>query len=61
MEEIQQTVFRLNEYSAAGPDGFNGKLYRHCWDIIRYDLFDVIMKYFPALRCHGVGRVRSLS
>src|SRR5206468_2945682 len=37
LEEIKEVVFEMNGSSAAGPDGFTGHFYTHCWDIIKGD------------------------
>ncbi|KAL9678478.1 hypothetical protein QQ045_016322 [Rhodiola kirilowii] len=34
-DEIQQVVFTINSKSASGPNGFIGKLFSSCWDIIK--------------------------
>ncbi|XP_026400458.1 uncharacterized protein LOC113296366 [Papaver somniferum] len=42
MEEIKNAVFDLGADSAPGPDGFSGCFYRHCWDVVQYDLVRAI-------------------
>ncbi|XP_026437049.1 uncharacterized protein LOC113335131 [Papaver somniferum] len=42
MEEIKNAVFDLGGDSAPGPDGFSGCFYRHCWDVVQYDLVRAI-------------------
>ncbi|XP_019257601.1 PREDICTED: uncharacterized protein LOC109235804 [Nicotiana attenuata] len=36
----------LNGDSAGGPDGFTGKFYQSCWDIIGGDLYDMVRAFF---------------
>ncbi|XP_026445437.1 uncharacterized protein LOC113346046 [Papaver somniferum] len=43
VEEIQKVVFDLGAHSAPGPDSLSGCFYRHCWQIIQHDLFEVIL------------------
>ncbi|XP_016501467.1 uncharacterized protein LOC107819831 [Nicotiana tabacum] len=35
IEEIRDVVFNISPTSAAGPDGYNGKFFQTCWDIIK--------------------------
>nr|XP_016467082.1 PREDICTED: uncharacterized protein LOC107789726 [Nicotiana tabacum] len=44
--EVRADVFGLNGDSAGGPDGFTGKFYQSCWDIIGDDLFDMVRAFF---------------
>jgi hypothetical protein len=37
-KEIRDTIASLPSYKALGPDGFTGKFYKTCWDIIKVDL-----------------------
>jgi len=46
LEEVRAAVFGLNGDSAGGPDGFTGKFYQSCWDIIGDDLFDMVRAFF---------------
>ncbi|XP_019224926.1 PREDICTED: uncharacterized protein LOC109206551 [Nicotiana attenuata] len=46
MEEVRAAVFGLNGDSAGGPDGFTGKFYQSCWEIIGDDLFDMVRAFF---------------
>ncbi|OIT36118.1 hypothetical protein A4A49_64435, partial [Nicotiana attenuata] len=43
MSELKDIVFSMNPTSAAGPNGMNGKFYQSCWDIIKYDLLNVVL------------------
>ncbi|XP_019256252.1 PREDICTED: uncharacterized protein LOC109234638 [Nicotiana attenuata] len=46
MEEVRAAVFGLNGDGAGGPDGFTGKFYQSCWEIIGDDLFDMVRAFF---------------
>lgn len=39
-------MFGLIWDSAGGPDGYTGILYHSCWDIVGYDLFDMVRDFF---------------
>nr|XP_016513013.1 PREDICTED: uncharacterized protein LOC107830042 [Nicotiana tabacum] len=44
--EVKKAMFRLNGVSARGPDGFTGKCFHCCWDIIGYDVYNMVRQYF---------------
>ncbi|WMV13570.1 hypothetical protein MTR67_006955 [Solanum verrucosum] len=46
IDELRQVVFAMNPYSAAGPDGFGGKFYQVCWNIIKEDLLAAVQSFF---------------
>ncbi|XP_055826362.1 uncharacterized protein LOC129894731 [Solanum dulcamara] len=46
LEELRTVVFSMNPNSAAGPDGMNGKFFQECWEIIKEDLFRVVLSFF---------------
>ncbi|XP_015169049.1 uncharacterized protein [Solanum tuberosum] len=46
IDELRHVVFAMNPYSAAGPDGFGGKCYQVCWNIIKEDLLAVVQSFF---------------
>ncbi|XP_049386507.1 uncharacterized protein LOC125850697 [Solanum stenotomum] len=46
LEELTQVVFSMNPNSTAGPDGFGGKFYQHCWEIIKEDVLSVVQYFF---------------
>ncbi|KAH0695796.1 hypothetical protein KY289_013278 [Solanum tuberosum] len=46
MEEVRNVVFSMSPNSASGPDGFGGKFYQSCWEIIKVDLLLAIQSYF---------------
>lgn len=46
MDELHQVVQSLSPHSAAGPNGYNGKFYRVCWNIIKMDLLNIVHAFF---------------
>ncbi|XP_057790907.1 uncharacterized protein LOC131008020 [Salvia miltiorrhiza] len=45
-EEIKAAVFDLGGDSAAGPDGFTGVFFQHCWEIIKEDICLAVRTFF---------------
>ncbi|KAH0700756.1 hypothetical protein KY284_014971 [Solanum tuberosum] len=45
-EELKQAVYSMNPNSAPSPDGFGGKFYQACWDIIQDELLEAVLAYF---------------
>nr|XP_016473115.1 PREDICTED: uncharacterized protein LOC107795061 [Nicotiana tabacum] len=41
-EEAKHAVFGLNGESAGGPDGFSGKFFHYCWEIIGDDVYAMV-------------------
>ncbi|XP_019164595.1 PREDICTED: uncharacterized protein LOC109160804 [Ipomoea nil] len=48
-EEVKEAVWKLDPDSAAGPDGFSGAFFRHCWDIIKDDLYMATLDFFAGV------------
>lgn len=46
IEEVKQVVFGLNGDTAGGPDGFKGKFFHCCWEIICDDVFSMVRDIF---------------
>lgn len=44
--KLKMLVFSMSADSSAGPDGFNGKFFHTCWDIIKYDVCDFVAEFF---------------
>jgi hypothetical protein len=42
LTELHTVIKQLNKEKAPGPDGFTGKFYKKCWDIIKLDLLEAI-------------------
>ncbi|CAH9113234.1 unnamed protein product [Cuscuta europaea] len=45
-EEIKNAVWGLNQNGAPGPDGYNGKFFRKCWDIVDQDMISAVQEFF---------------
>ncbi|VFR02689.1 unnamed protein product [Cuscuta campestris] len=45
-EDIKSSIWKLYASSAAGPDGFNGTFFRHCWSTIHLHVTKVVQEYF---------------
>lgn len=45
-EDIWQAIQQLDPSSAPGNDGFTCHFYKICWDIIKYDVIEVISNFF---------------
>ncbi|KAL9676312.1 hypothetical protein QQ045_004526 [Rhodiola kirilowii] len=50
MEEIKDSVFSMKSDSSPGPDGFTGKFFTSCWNIIKEDLKEAILGFFTGLQ-----------
>ncbi|CAH9082772.1 unnamed protein product, partial [Cuscuta europaea] len=48
-DEVKTAVWKLDQNSAPGPDGFNGKFFRKCWHIIGDDLVRAIQEFFMGI------------
>lgn len=46
MEEIKEVVWSYDENKAPGPDGFNLCFFRKCWEVVKEDLFEMMVKFF---------------
>lgn len=46
MEEVKKAVFDLSGNSAAGPDGYIGKVFQKCWDIVVDNLLRAVKAFF---------------
>ena len=50
MDEIKDTVFRMDANSAPGPDGFTGLFYQTFWDVVNLDVCSAVQSFFK----HGL-------
>ncbi|KAK3211632.1 hypothetical protein Dsin_016338 [Dipteronia sinensis] len=46
VEDIHDAIFAMDETSAFGPDGFFGKFYQHCWEIVGGDVVLAVQDFF---------------
>ena len=44
--EVRSTVFAMDPLSALGPDGFSGRFYFHCCDIVGHDVVLAVHDFF---------------
>nr|XP_027118579.1 uncharacterized protein LOC113735792 [Coffea arabica] len=44
-KEVKNAVFKLDEQSAIGADGFTGFFFKQCWDIIRENVFQAAREF----------------
>ncbi|XP_057790752.1 uncharacterized protein LOC131007855 [Salvia miltiorrhiza] len=45
-EEISAAVFGMDSNSSPGPDGFSGKFFQTCWDIVKNDIWKAVRTFF---------------
>ncbi|XP_075098017.1 uncharacterized protein LOC142175333 [Nicotiana tabacum] len=45
-EKINEAIFIYSADSTAGPNGFNGTFFHHCWDIIKQDVIAFVRDFF---------------
>ncbi|CAH9106369.1 unnamed protein product [Cuscuta epithymum] len=43
--EVKNAVWSLNQNGAPGPDGFNGKFFKKCWDIVGPDVVKAVQEF----------------
>ncbi|XP_070032560.1 uncharacterized protein [Nicotiana tomentosiformis] len=46
MNELKEVVFSMNPTSAAGPDGMKIKFFQACWEVIKFDLMQVVLTFY---------------
>jgi len=46
MDEVHNAIFSLNNDSAPGPDGFGAIFFQTYWEIIKQDVYKVVMQFF---------------
>ena len=57
MEEVWSVVKDLPLDKAPGPDGFTGRFYKVCWDIIKEDMMGALL----AVQCGHVSKLKLLN
>ncbi|XP_060182548.1 uncharacterized protein LOC132612262 [Lycium barbarum] len=45
-EEIQKAIFSMSPTSSAGPDGYTGRFYQKCWQIIKREVIEFVQEFF---------------
>ncbi|XP_070049169.1 uncharacterized protein [Nicotiana tomentosiformis] len=46
LEEVNAAVFELSGDSASGADGFTGLFYQTCWEVICYDIHNMVLHFY---------------
>lgn len=46
LEEIKEGVWNYDESKATGLDGFNMCFFKGCWQLVREDLFNMMIEFF---------------
>ena len=49
MDEVRNAVFNLASDSSPSIDGYSGKFYRACWDVISQDLLVAVRNFFSGV------------
>lgn len=45
-QEVWEAIQNLPPDSAPGPDGFTGQFFQGCWDIVQFDIVDMVQGFF---------------
>lgn len=45
MEEVEETILSIQEYSSLGPDGFRSKFYMTCRAVHKDDVLEVVQDF----------------
>lgn len=56
LEEVKEAVFLLDGDSAPGPDGFSGRFFQACWEVLSADFFLRRKNFLLESRSHVVLR-----
>ena len=46
LEELEKVVFRMKKGKALGPDGFPIEFFQEFWEIIKFDLLEVVQESY---------------
>ncbi|KAF3656557.1 hypothetical protein FXO37_15408 [Capsicum annuum] len=46
LQEVQEAILGLNNNSTAGPDGLTGAFFQDAWDIIKEDIYKMVVSFF---------------
>ncbi|KAL9661853.1 hypothetical protein QQ045_026681 [Rhodiola kirilowii] len=49
-QEVKSAVTNMNPASSPGPDGYTGKFFQSCWNIIKDDLVATVKGFFAGLQ-----------
>ena len=42
VDEIRVVIFDMDPFSSPGPDGFTGRFFTSCWEIVGFDVVKVV-------------------
>ena len=48
-EEVEKVIKSMPMDKASGPDGFTGRFYATCWDIIKVDFMKVMDSFYKGI------------
>lgn len=51
LAEVKEVVCPLSSDSVAGLDGFHGKFYRHCLEVINENVLKAVQEFFLSVQC----------
>lgn len=43
---MRRVILSIPDDKAYGADGFNSKLYKHCWEVVGEDVTNAILDFF---------------
>lgn len=46
LEEVKATVYELSGDNASGPDRFTTLFYQECWEVICYDIHNMVLNFY---------------
>ncbi|KAK2658157.1 hypothetical protein Ddye_004690 [Dipteronia dyeriana] len=49
-DEVRNTFFAMDPLRAPSPDGFSGRFYSHCWEIVGHDVVLAMQEFFHSGR-----------
>jgi hypothetical protein len=50
IEEVKEVIWSSDSSKCLGPDGFNFKFLKVCWDIIKDDIMEFLIEFFGNAR-----------
>lgn len=52
VDEVKEAIHGLSPDSAPGSDGFTGYFFRGCWEIVKYDIVNMVQGFFLGDHLH---------
>lgn len=50
-EKIHDAIFNMSPPSSAGPDGYTGRFFQKCWQIIKKEVIDFFKSFLMVVIC----------